>query len=191
MKSSTLHRSNLTKERMSMLENVKFQAQAKRHIDAGQFMRVNKALELDLLYRSLGKNTLRKSVAPSSHGGGGDSKKPSANGVYIGFGFLGGAVFLLIVSIVVWASTAPGNKHSVPDVPKVTPSLEVVSETKDSDTVTQEKYTIKSGDTLNKIAFRFYGKYDAKKIEEIKRINNINSPEGLQIGQVLIIPLGR
>lgn len=190
MKSSTLHRSNLTKERMSMLENVKFQAQAKRQPNAGQFMRVNKTLELDLLYRSLGKNTLRKSVAPSGQNGNSDSKKATGTGVYLGFGFLGGAIFLLIVSLVVWASSTPSNKDIPPAAPKVSSNVEVVSDIKDTDTITQEKYTIKSGDTLNKIALRFYGKYDAKKIEEIKRINNINSPEGLQIGQVLIIPLG-
>ena len=58
------------------------------------------------------------------------------------------------------------------ELPKTKANLEVISETKDIDEdVRQEKYTIKSGDTLNKITYRFYGKYDAKKIEEIKRIN--------------------
>jgi nucleoid-associated protein YgaU len=53
----------------------------------------------------------------------------------------------------------------------------------------EEKYEVKSGDTLDKIALRFYGKYDPNKIEEIQRINNIKNPASLQIGQVIIIPL--
>ena len=53
----------------------------------------------------------------------------------------------------------------------------------------EEKYEIKSGDTLDRIALRFYGKYDTQKIEEIQRINNIKNPAALQIGQVIIIPL--
>ena len=56
MKSSTLHRSNLTKERMSMLENVKFQAQKRVSADANQFLRTSKNPELDVLYRSFMKN---------------------------------------------------------------------------------------------------------------------------------------
>ena len=53
----------------------------------------------------------------------------------------------------------------------------------------EEKYEIKSGDTLDKIAYRFYGKYDVEKIEAIQKINNITNPSALQIGQVIIIPV--
>ncbi len=68
----------------------------------------------------------------------------------------------------------------------------MLSESKESaETARREKYTIKSGDTLDKITYRFYGKYDARKIEEIKKINNILNPENLQIGQVLVIPVDK
>ena len=53
----------------------------------------------------------------------------------------------------------------------------------------EEKYEIKSGDTLDKIAYRFYGKYDVEKIDAIQKINNITDPSALQIGQVIIIPV--
>lgn len=182
MKSSTLHRSSLTKERMSMLENVKFQAQGP--LELNQYVRVNRTPELDVLYRSLEKS--------SSHG-----MKPSSRhktpGVYLSLGFIAGAVFLLVVGLVVWISSLTGdNKASKQDSAKGKGNLEVVSETGQSQEVPQqEKYVIKSGDTLEKIALRFYGKYDVNKIEEIKRINNITRPEGLQIGQVVIVPLSK
>ena len=53
----------------------------------------------------------------------------------------------------------------------------------------EEKYTVKAGDTLDKIAYRFYGKYDMEKINRIMQLNNIKDETTIQIGQVLIIPL--
>jgi len=190
MKSSTLHRSNLTKERMSMLENIKFQAKRRplnlsQSEDMAGYVRVNKTPELDVLYRSLGKTFSKDAVSSIKS----KAKNP---GVYLGIGFFGGAVFLLIVSLVVWISSIPSKKVDGSNLPAANGSLEVVSETKEAQSVNrQEKYVIKSGDTLDKIAYRFYGKYDVKKIEEIKKINNITNPEGLQIGQVLIIPIDK
>ncbi len=191
MKSSTLHRSNLTKERMSMLENIKFQGKRPSPV-SNQFVRVNKSPELDVLYRSLGKNTLKKSVAAGSVSTNGKIK-PKNLGIYLGLGAIGGTIFLLIVSLVVWISSIPAKKTTEHDKTKNKASLEVVSEPKETEAAIsrQEKYVIKSGDTLDKIAYRFYGKYDVQKIEEIKKINNIKNPEGLQIGQVLTIPVDR
>ena len=190
MKSSTLHRSNLTKERMSMLENIKFQGK-RPSVVPSQFVRVNKTPELDVLYRSLGKNTLKKSVAAGGVSANGKIK-PENLGIYLGIGAIGGTIFLLIVSIVVWISSLLTKRVDNPQKAKSKAALEVVSESKESEnTSKQEKYVIKSGDTLDKIAYRFYGKYDVQKIEEIKKINNIKNPEGLQIGQVLTIPVDR
>ena len=47
-------------------------------------------------------------------------------------------------------------------------------------------YTVKSGDTLGKIAVKFYG--DAHKYPVIQRANNIENPSRIWVGQVLIIP---
>ncbi len=193
MKSSTLHRSNLTKERMSMLENVKFQGKAPSLVNsANQYIRVNKTMELDVLYRSLGRNTLKKTVSQGSSPA--NSKtKINPKGIYLSLSVIGGAIFLVIVSLVVWISSFPAKKSSTPVPLKTNTKLEVVQEVKETndDVVRKERYTIKHGDTLDKVAHRFYGKYDVSKIEEIKRINNIVNPESLQIGQVLIIPLDK
>ena len=71
----------------------------------------------------------------------------------------------------------------------VTPSEDARAIENESVGLAEEKYTIKAGDTLDKIALRFYGKYDSKKIEQIQKINNITNPAAIQIGQVIIIPL--
>lgn len=47
-------------------------------------------------------------------------------------------------------------------------------------------YTVQRGDTLGRIAARFYG--DARKYPVIQRANNISNPSRIWIGQVLVIP---
>lgn len=47
-------------------------------------------------------------------------------------------------------------------------------------------YTIQRGDTLGRIAARFYG--DPRKYPIIQRANNISNPNRIWIGQVLVIP---
>jgi LysM repeat protein len=47
-------------------------------------------------------------------------------------------------------------------------------------------YTVQRGDTLGRIAARFYG--DASKYPIIQRANNISSPNRIWVGQVLVIP---
>lgn len=58
-----------------------------------------------------------------------------------------------------------------------------------SDTTIME-YKVQNGDTIEKIATRFYGHYNYQLIQKIKVANNIANPRSLQIGQKLIIPLG-
>ncbi len=195
MKSSTLHRSNLTKERMSMLENVKFQAVKRVSNDANQFLRTSKNPELDVLYRSFMKNVTAGSNASGNISNSSKIKikvKAKTDGVYLSIGVIGGLIFLIIVSLVVWISSIPAKKNDIPEPPKTSAGLEVLSDTKETVELNRkEQYTIKSGDTLDKITYRFYGKYDAKKIDEIKKLNNIKDPGNLQIGQVLIIPVDK
>lgn len=49
-----------------------------------------------------------------------------------------------------------------------------------------QTYTVKSGDTLTRIAQEFYG--DPRKYELIVDANNLDSATGLRVGQELVIP---
>ncbi len=51
---------------------------------------------------------------------------------------------------------------------------------------TPTAYTVQRGDTLGRIAARFYG--DARKYPVIQRANNITNPSRIWVGLVLIIP---
>ena len=49
-----------------------------------------------------------------------------------------------------------------------------------------QKYTVQSGDSLSKIAKRFYG--DAQKFTVIAKANNIENPDLIKVGEELEIP---
>ncbi len=181
MKSSTLHRSGLTKERMVMLENIK---PSNLHDDEipqySQITKpVNKLNELDVLYKGVEKGFTHTKTSIS--------KTP---GVYLAVGFIAGAMFMLLVAGIVALSSgtsAPETKEQ-----KQTKVIETApSEDAGASSIAEEKYTIKQGDTLDKIVYRIYGKYDNAKIEEIQIRNNITNPSRMQVGQVIIVPVPR
>ncbi|MCK7516006.1 MAG: LysM peptidoglycan-binding domain-containing protein [Desulfobacterales bacterium] len=76
-------------------------------------------------------------------------------------------------------------KEKVATPVTVTPSTQVAPE---ADART-EKYVIESGDTLEKVAIKFYGDPSPSKIEKIQQINNLDDPNRISIGQELMIPL--
>ncbi|HIU93310.1 MAG TPA: LysM peptidoglycan-binding domain-containing protein [Candidatus Limenecus avicola] len=91
------------------------------------------------------------------------------------------------------------NERNNPDSPKlvkkvkpakaklsIIPADQIAEEAKPA---AQETYTVKSGDTLEGIIIRFYGKYDTSKISKIMQANNMANPNQLSIGQSLVIPM--
>ena len=94
----------------------------------------------------------------------------------------------LIVSIF---AMAPRTVAEVDNKTSVAVIGEDVSKTAPETVTTQEKYVVKSGDTINGIAYRFYGRYNEAKIQEILRINGITNPASLRVGQELTIPVER
>jgi len=186
MKSSTLHRASLSQERMTMLERAKAMnmtpdtssdiPQYRQSIQAG------KTSEIDMLYKNFQRSVRKPSVK-------------NTPGVYLGVGFVLGAVSMLIISLIVGVSSM-AMRPKQQDIEKIKPtSVAIIPADKKlvapPEAFNEEKYTIKSGDTLDKIAFRFYGKYDNEKIEKIQALNQIKNPSALQIGQVILIPLDR
>ena len=186
MKSSTLHRSNLSKERMSMIENVKPQSYNSGTSDINRYIKFQRKPELDVLWRDFEKSVQSKSKA----------KAPI---IYAGIGFVLGLLFALGIAVIIGLSMyfdtqkpefAPQpvkiqtNETSAAIIPSGSAET-----TMQQTAAGEEKYTIKEGDTLDKVAFRFYGKYDLEKINKIMELNNIKDETKIQIGQVLIIPL--
>ena len=183
MKSSTLHRAGLSRENMSALESSRsFDLDKSEY---SRYIRPAKTSALDVLWRSVGRtNADTRSV------------KQKAPGVYLLIGFVCGALFMGLISIIAGLSNFVGSQRTEEIVVQQPPKANVAvigadtqSSTVSAQSATEEKYEVKSGDTLDKIAYRFYGRYDVEKMEAIQKLNNITNPSALQIGQVIIIPV--
>lgn len=180
MKSSTLRRSNLSKERLAVLEELAKNRKQPYDASPGVYVRANKEKELDVLWQNF-------KVSQK------DDKSP---GVYLATGFVAGAIAMLIMTTLLSFSVRNNDNQNI-QAPKRAKTerakLSFIPSDSSSKATeaksTTESYTVKNGDTLESIVIRFYGKFDLSKVEKIKQANNMKNPNSLQIGQALTIPI--
>lgn len=180
MKSSTLRRSNLSKERMVVLEELSKNKKQPYDASPGVYVRANKEKELDVLWQNFKVS----------------QKEDKSPGIYLATGFIAGAVAMLIMTTLLSFSVRGTDSQDVVFAPKSREKARLTfipadKITNDEPTLAKgtESYTVKNGDTLAGIIVKFYGSYDISKVEKIKEANNMANPNNLQIGQSLIIPL--
>ncbi|MFA6989088.1 MAG: LysM domain-containing protein [Candidatus Gastranaerophilaceae bacterium] len=183
MKSSSLHRSNLTRERLAVLEELLSDKQKNCEAATEQYNKQNKDREIDILWQGL-----------KSHK---DERSP---GIYLSIGFVTGAICMFLMSSTLNFGQKTENTTDLSlwkkgnIVAKQTPvhiSLSGSASTSNpqSPNVKQQSYVVKSGDTLEKIAINVYGATDPQKVKDIQTVNNIKNPNSIQIGQTLTVPV--
>ena len=182
MKSSTIRRSNLSKEKMAVLEALSKYRQDSYDNTPNVYVRPSKEKELDVLWQNFKINT----------------KSEKTPGVYLIAGFIAGAVAMLLMTLLISFSARTTDKKieyvAPAKVTKEQSKITFIPADKAADeilssVVAPESYTVQSGDTLESIVIRFYGHFDLNKLEKIKVANNMSNPNALQIGQKLIIPM--
>ncbi len=186
MKGSTLHRSGLTREKMGVLASINKITDKKQvaKTQLNQYYRTAKAKEIDLLWENTQKGIQKMHSATKSV----YQKSPA---VYLTIGFIAGVLFMACITLIVSISSM---NPRVSDKLTAESGVAIVDEeanTQNNNVYSEEKYIVKRGDTLNGIAYRFYGKYNEAKILEIQRINNIVNPASLRVGQELVIPVSQ
>lgn len=183
MKSSTLRRSNLSKERMVILEELSRNRKQPYDASPGVYVRqnANKDKELDVLWQNFKVS----------------QKEDKSPGIYLATGFIAGAVAMLIMTTLLSFSVHGGYsndvapKHKSREKAKLTfiPADKITPIEESTTLKGSESYTVKPGDTLAGIIIRFYGSYDVSKISKIQEANGMKNPNDLQIGQTLTIPM--
>ena len=184
MKSTTLRRSNITREKVAMMEALL--RYNRQHQDEDFYKAQNKTRELDVLWQSFGVKPNRNEKAPQ---------------VYFVTGLICGVIITLaittVISLLINITTpkddiiAPSKKQArveadakfsfIPaDSAAVKPAVS---------TSLNEEYVVKEGDTLESIVIRFYGSFDMNKVNGIQSANKMANPNALSIGQKLIIPM--
>lgn len=185
MRSGTLNRSEISKERIAALDELlSNQTSSSYDSSPGVYVRTDKDRELDILWQGFKIN----------------SKEERSPGVYLSIGFITGAVCTFLMSAILnfgkpsadsfgdinlWKKGNAEVKQEVNNNVSVTPAL---SEGDDSNFRT-ETYTVKSGDSLEAISIKFYGLSTPDRIQKIQALNNLESPDQIRIDQKLEIPL--
>ena len=181
MGSSSLHKSNLTRERLAVLEELLSDKQKNCESTAEQYNNQNKDREIDILWQGLKNHK--------------DERSP---GVYLSIGFVTGAVCMFLMTSVLNFGQKTENTTDLSlwkkgnIATKQTPvniSLAGAATTSQPLKTKTTKYIIKSGDTLEKVSVNIYGSFDPQKVQDIQTVNNIKNPNSIQIGQELIIPV--
>lgn len=177
MKSSTIRRSNLSKEKMAVLEALSKYRREAYDSSPSVYVRPSKEQELDLLWKNFNINKQ-------------ESKSPN---VYLFAGFVAGAVVMLILTVLISFSakgiTSAKEQHVAP-VKKEKMSLSFIPSSNNSETeAVNEIYTVQDGDTMEAILVRFYGSYSKEKESLVLKTNNMTNPNKLSIGQQLTIPM--
>lgn len=186
MKSTTLRRSNITREKVAMMEALS--RYNREHQDEDFYRRQSKSRELDALWQTLGVATKPQR----------NEKTPQ---VYFVAGLIIGVIVTLIITTVVSLLI---NVSSPKDEIIVKPSQQTsvdngnfrfipadnVKKSAATDVIKKE-YTVRQGDTLENIVIRFYGSFDMDKVRLIQEANEMTNPNALSIGQKLIIPVNK
>ena len=187
MKGSTLHRSGLTREKMGVLANLsQMDKKVSTKNQLNQYYRNAKSKELDILWNGVQKGIQKVHSATKTN----SQKSPMT---YLVTGFIAGVLFMCCITFIISIFSMTPKTEPIEDVKTNVAVIgtETSEESIPEPISTNEKYVVKQGDTLNGIAYRFYGKYDEEKILEIQRINNITNPQAIRIGQELQIPVSR
>jgi len=185
MKSTTLRRSNITREKVAMMEALS--RYNRQHQDEDFYKAQSKTRELDVLWQSFGVKPQKNEKAPQ---------------VYFVTGLILGVIVTLAITTIVSLLIS----FSTPKDTIVTPvkkSAQVVESNAKFSFIPadsaaakpvasnpiNEEYTVKEGDTLESIVIRFYGSFDMNKVNAIQSANKMANPNALSIGQKLIIPM--
>ena len=175
MKSSTLRRSNLSKEKMAVLEALsKYKQDSSYDNSPNVYVRPNKEKELDLLWQNF-KISQKSEKSPS---------------VYLATGFIAGAITMLMLTTII-SFSVKGNDVKVP-AQNVKVQNENVNFLPAGETAAPEEsevYTVQSGDTVESILIRFYGSYSPEKAKLVQEANSLPSLDRISIGQKLSIPM--
>lgn len=175
MQSSTIRRSNLSKEKIAVLEALSKYKNDTSDVTPKVYVRNNKEKELDLLWQNFKIN----------------QKNEKSPAVYLITGFVAG----IVTAALLFALLGLAMHHSATPAPvekakTQTENLNFVPAAATSTTTSgTEVYTVQSGDTMESILTRFYGGYTQERAWAVMNANNMKNPNKLSIGQKLTIPM--
>lgn len=177
MKSSTIRRSNLSKEKIAVLEALSKYKHETADNTPNVYLRNNKEKELDLLWQNFKIN----------------QKADKSPVVYLTTGFIAGIVtaslMFAILGLSIHSTSVQAPSALEKTAKKESINLVPAAESTAVAATGTEVYTVQSGDTMESILTRFYGGYTQERAWKVMNANNMTNPNKLSIGQKLTIPM--
>lgn len=206
MRNSTLNRSMLSSENMSLLAELKAQNEEQQNLqinhdnnnnnNGSSYQHKTKQDELDFLWQNFRVG----------------SKEEKSPGVYLLTGFIAGALSMFLMTTMFSFSTSQKDLYSFENGRKIVKKehgsflagneqekIEKVKPAENEESaeiepiapppVINEKYLVKAGDSLEAISLKYYGAASPANTAKIQKANNLASPHAIFIGQELNIPL--
>ena len=181
MKSSLQQKTNISREKLAVLEELLSEKQREYEAIASEYNEKNKSREIDMLWDELHSQ-----------------KSERSPGIYLSVGFVVGAMAMFLMTSIINFGVKSENtsdfdlwkKSSITSTSKKANIN--VAPTTDTTPVFNGKtmsYIIQNGDTLETIALKYYGAATPSNIMNIQNFNNIKNPNSIQIGQKIIVPL--
>lgn len=177
MKNTLQQKTNISREKLAVLEELLSTKQKEYEATASEYNQQNKDREIDILWQEL--KTHREERSP---------------GVYLSIGFVVGALAMFLMTSIInfgvqSENTADFNLWKKSSISSKNASINVAPASNAGEVLNNMTYTIKSGDTLETIAVKYYGIASQANVAKIQRANNIKNPHSIQIGQTITIPL--
>lgn len=177
MKNTLQQKTNISREKLAVLEELLSTKQKEYEATASEYNQQNKDREIDILWQEL--KTHREERSP---------------GVYLSIGFVVGALAMFLMTSIInfgvqSENTADFNLWKKSSISSKNASINVAPASNADEVLNNMTYTIKSGDTLETIAVKYYGIASQANVAKIQRANDIKNPHSIQIGQTITIPL--
>ena len=168
LKSSTFHKTELSRERLIALEKMLGESSLNQESAPGVYIR-------------------RQNAKKDSPWFTPNRSKSQLTTKQLCVAFVAGVLCTLFVTSHFSQPTLPDFEGWTKE--NITEKINVSPADVPAPTVNVTQYTVKSGDTVDSIAMRFYGVYDLEKIQKIQTVNNLEDISKIKLGQVLTIPM--
>ena len=170
MKNTLQQKTNISREKLAVLEELLSTKQKEYEATASEYNQQNKDREIDILWQEL--KTHREERSP---------------GVYLSIGFVVGALAMFLMTSIInfgvqSENTADFNLWKKSSISSKNASINVAPASNAGEVLNNMTYTIKSGDTLETIAVKYYGIASQANVAKIQRANNIKNPHSLPGG---------
>ena len=177
MKNSLQQKSNISREKLAVLEELLTSKQREYEETFGNYNKQNKDREIDILWQELKTHK--------------DERSP---GVYLSIGFVAGALAMFLMTSIInfgvqSENTTNFNVWKKSSISAKKAAINVAPAGGFESSLDDIKYTIKNGDTLETIAVKYYGVASKANIAKIQKANNIKNPHSIQMGQIIKVPL--